>query len=165
MSVTFNCREWGCNRLPSIIPSYVQMFVAMLAVSTLLIFSFNSYAVTLRSIPETEQLDNLLNYVAAKATELITSSQTDMTAQVYLDLPTRIGDQQYWMRLQNDTLQSWVMGGFGADWNTTSSHKVFLPGRPVATGHHLGVYGYAVLKGWMKGSVRELFLASARGFN
>jgi hypothetical protein len=141
------------------------MFVAMLAVGTLLIFSFNSYAATLRFIPETEQLDNLLNYVAAKATELMTSIQTDGNAQFYLNLPTRIGDQQYWIRLENDTLQSWVMGGFDTYWNITSSHKVFLPGNPIATGHHVSVYGPAVLKSWVNGSVRQLFLTSVRDLN
>jgi hypothetical protein len=151
--------------MPSIIPSYIQMFVAMIAVGTLLIFSFNSYAATLRYIPETEQLDNLLNYVAAKATELITSTQTDANTQFYLNLPLRIGDQHYWIRLQNDTLQSWVMGGFGTYWNISSTHKVFLPGNPIATGHHLSIYGTAVLKGWINGSVCQLLLISARDLN
>jgi len=138
------------------------MFAAMTAVGTLLIFSFNSYAATLRFIPETEQLDNLLNYVAAKATELVTSTQIDAVTQFYLNLPTTIGDQQYWICLQNDTLRSWVMGGFGTDWNITSSHKIFLPGKPIAVGHHLSIYGPAVLKSWMNGSVYQLFLISVR---
>jgi hypothetical protein len=148
--------------MPSIIPGYIQMFLAMIIVGTLLIFTFNSYAATLRFIPETEQLDNLLNYVAAKATGLITSTQTDGIAQVYLNLPTGIGDQPYWIRLQNDTFQSWVMGGFGADWNITSSHRVFLPGNPIVNGHHLSFYGPAVLENRINDSVRQLFLASAR---
>lgn len=151
--------------MPSIIPSYVIMFAAMTAVGTLLIFSFNSYAATLRFIPETEQLDNLLNYVAAKATELVTSTQIDAVTQFYLNLPTAIGDQHYWICLQNDTVQSWVMGGFGTDWNITSSYKVFLPGNSIATGHHLSVYGPAVLESWANGSVRQLFLTSARNLN
>jgi hypothetical protein len=137
------------------------MFVAMIAVGTLLIFSFNSYAATLRFIPEAEQLNNLLNYVTAKATELITSTQTG-NITVYLDLPTGIGDQQYWIRLQNDAFRSWVIGGFGTDWNITSSYEVFLPGNSIATGHHLSVYGPAVLKSWVNGSAHQLFLTSAR---
>jgi len=151
--------------LPSTIPSYVQMYVAMIAVGTLLIFSFNSYATTLQFTPETEQLDNLLNYVAAKATELMTSTQTGAVTQFYLDLPTSIGNQQYWIRLQNDTVQSWVMGGFGTDWNITSSYKIFLPGKAIATGYHLSIYGPAVLKSWMSGSVCQLFLISVRDLN
>jgi len=141
------------------------MFVAMIAIGTLLIFSFNSYAATLQFIPETEQLDNLLNYVAAKTIELMTSTQTDAVTQFYVNLPTEIGNQQYWIRLQNDTTQSWVMGGFGADWNITSSHEVFLPGKSIATGYCLSIYGPAVLKCSMKGSVCQLFLISARDIN
>jgi hypothetical protein len=151
--------------MPSIIPSYIQMFIAMIAVGTLLIFSFNSYAATLRFVPETEQLDNVLNYVAAKATELMTSTQTGTVAQLYLNLPTGIGNQQYWILLQNDTVQFWLMAGFGTDWNTTSSYKVFLPGNLIASGHHLSIYGPAVLESWMNGSVRRLFLTSARNLN
>jgi hypothetical protein len=151
--------------LPSIIPSYLYMFVAMIAVGTLLILSFNSYAATLRFIPETEQLSNLLNYVAAKATELTTSTQTGTITQFYINLPPEIGDRQYWIRLQNDTLQSWVMGGFGTDWNMTSSYEVFLLGNSIASGHHLSLYGPAVLKGWINGSVLQLFLASVRDIN
>ena len=151
--------------MPSIIPAYVQMLVAMTAVGTLLIFSFNSYASTLRSVPETEQLDNLLNYVAAKATELTTSTPTEGTTQLYFDLPTSLGDRPYWIRLQNDTLQSWVMGGFGTYWNITSSHRVSLPGNSIVTGHYLSVYGPAVLKSWISGSVRQLFLTNVRELN
>jgi len=151
--------------VPSTIPSYIQMFVAMIAVGTLLIFSFNSYAATLRFIPETEQLDNLLNYVAAKATELIASTQTGTVTQFYLDLPTGIGNQQYWIRLQNNTDQSWVMGGFGTDWNITSSYEVSLPGNSIATGYLLSVYEPVVLKSWVDGSVRQLFLISLRNLN
>ena len=143
----------------------MQMFIAMIAVGTLLIFSFNSYAATLRFIPETEQLDNLLNYVSAKATDLITSTQTNGNAQLYLSLPTEIGDQTYWIRLQNDSSQSWVTGGFGADWNTTSSYIVFLPGNPIVTGHHVSFYGPAVLESWINASVQQLFLVSARNLN
>ena len=148
--------------MPSIIPSYIYMFAAMTAVGTLLIFSFNSYAATLRSIPEAEQLDNLLNYVAAKATELLTITKMNSNAQVYLNLPTKIGDQQYWIRLRNDTVQSWIEGSLGKIHNDTSFYKVYLTGKPSATGYHISSFGPAVLKCYMNSSVLQLFLTSAR---
>jgi hypothetical protein len=107
----------------------------------------------------------VLNYVAAKATELMTSTQIGTVAQFYLNLPTGIGNQQYWILLQNDTVQSWLMAGFGTDWNITSSYEAFLPGISIASGHHLSIYGPAVLESWMNGSVRQLFLTSARNLN
>jgi hypothetical protein len=138
------------------------MFVAMLAVGTLLIFSFTSYATTLRSIPETEQLDNLLNHVTAKATQLLTTITANSNTQTYLNLPTKIGDREYWIRLQNDALQSWIEGGFGNNWNGITSHKVFLPGKPAATGHYVSGFGPAFLKCHLNGSVLQLFITSAR---
>jgi hypothetical protein len=148
--------------VPSIIPSHLYMFVAMTIVGTLLIFSFNSYAATLRSIPETEQLDNLLSYVTAKATELLTLTKTNSNTRIYLNLPTKIGDQQYWIRLHNDTIQSWLEGGFGNHWNTSTSHKVYLPEKPSANGHYVSSFGAAVLKCYTDGLGLQLFLTSAR---
>lgn len=149
--------------MPSIIPSYVYMFFAMTIVGTLLIFSFNSYASTLRSVPETEQLDNLLNYVAAKATELLTQTTTNSTTQLYLNLPTRIGDKEYWIRPRNDTIQSWIEGGLGKIWNGTTLHKVFLPANPATAGQYISGYGPAVLKCNMNGSIINVFLRRAGG--
>lgn len=147
--------------MPSIIPSYMYMFAAMIAVGTLLIFSFNSFAATLRSVPETEQLGNLLNQVAAKATELLTV-KTNSKTQITLSLPIRIGDRDYWVRLQNDSAQSWVEGGFGGIWNATSSHRVFFPNKPAVAGHYISGFGYAVLKCYMNGSALQLLLTDTR---
>lgn len=146
--------------MPSIIPSYIYMFFAMTAVGTLLIFSFNSYATTLRSVPETEQLDNLLNHVAAKATEFLT--QTNSNTQTTLNLPSKIGDREYWVRLQHDSTQSWVEGGLGKIWDGIVSHKVFIPSKPAVAGHYISGFGAAVLKCYMNGSVLQLRLTSTR---
>jgi hypothetical protein len=148
--------------LPSIIPSYIYMFAAMTAVGTLLIFSFNSYATTLRSVPETEQLDNLLNHVAAKATELLTQTKINSNTRIILNLPIRIGDRDYWIRLQNDSTRSWVEGGFGEMWNGTISHRVFFPNKPAVTGHYISGFGVAVMKCYMNGSALQLLLTSTR---
>jgi hypothetical protein len=138
------------------------MFAAMTAVGTLLIFSFSSYATTLRSVPEMEQLDNLLNYIAAKATELLTQTKTNSNTKFTLNLPSKIGDREYWIRLQNNTVQSWIEGGLSKIWNGSTSHKVFFPGSPVATGYYISGFGPAVLRCYVIGSVLQLVLTSAR---
>ncbi|MEM2102385.1 MAG: hypothetical protein QXM22_02590 [Candidatus Bathyarchaeia archaeon] len=149
--------------MPSIIPAYVYMFAAMTAVGTLLIFSFNSYAATLRFIPETEQLDNLLSCVAAKATELQSLTTANSNTQGYLNLPSKIGDKSYWLRLRNDTVQSWVEGGFGEiTENTVTNHRVYLAGKPYASGQYTSGFGIAVLKSFMNGSVVQIYLTNAR---
>jgi hypothetical protein len=138
------------------------MFVATVAVGTLLIFSFNSYAVTLRHVPEKEQLNNLLSHIAAKAVEIMTMTSEDSTTKVYLDLPTSIGDRQYWIRLRNDSIQAWVEGGLGEIWNGTTVNKVFLPSTPIAAGEFIGDFGVATLTCRRSGSELELVLATGR---
>jgi hypothetical protein len=138
------------------------MFVATVVIGTLLIFSFSSYAATLRYLPEKEQLDNLLSHVAAKAIEIMTITSNDSTAKVYLDLPTSIGDRQYWIRLRNDSLQAWVEGGLGEIWNGTNVNKVFLPAGPAATGEFVGDFGVAMLTCHRSGSELQLILATGR---
>ena len=148
--------------MPALIPSHIYMFVAMTAVGTLLIFSFNSYAATLRHVPEKEQLDNLLSHVAAKAIGIMTMTGGDSTTKVYLDLPTSIGDRQYWIRLRNDSIQAWVEGGLGEIWNGTNVNRVFLPATPTATGEFIGDYGVATLACYRSGSELRLVLANGR---
>jgi hypothetical protein len=139
------------------------MFAAMTAVGTLLIFSFNSYAATLRFIPETEQLDNLLSCVAAKAMELQSLTTVNTSTQVYLNLPSKIGDKPYWLRLRNDTVQSWIEGGLGEIMeNTIANHRVYLAGKPYASGQYMSGFGPAVLKSHMNGSAIQIYLTSAR---
>jgi hypothetical protein len=148
--------------LPSIVPSYIYMLAAMTAVGTLLILSFNSYATTLRFVPETEQLMNLLSRVAARAIELLTITNAGSNISTYLDLPTAIGEREYWVRLRNDTLQSWVEGGLGQIWSGRTPYKVFLPGAPSVTGYYISDFGPAVLECFVNDSVSQLILTTWR---
>jgi hypothetical protein len=50
--------------LPSIALNHLYTFVALTIVSILLISSYSSYANTLQTIPEIEQLKNILDHVA-----------------------------------------------------------------------------------------------------
>lgn len=140
----------------------MYMLVAMTAVGTLLIFSFSSFATILRSIPEAENLDRLLSGVATKATELLTTVNLDSSIQVHLDLPTRIGNREYWIRLDSNNLQSWVEGGLGKIWNSPSPRRIFLPGNQSAFGYYTSDYGPAILECHMNGSIPQLVLSNVR---
>ena len=86
--------------MSSIPPSYLYTFVAMIAVSSLLIFSFMAYAEAIRFSSEARQLKNLLDHVAGKSTELVTLTlATNATAESFLQMPTSIGNRQYWLGL------------------------------------------------------------------
>ena len=134
------------------------MTVAMLAIGTLLIFAFNSYVATLRYAPETKRLDSILNRIAAKAIELLTSAEENASIQVNMDMPTAIGNREYWIRLSNDTLRSWVEGGLGKSSGYSSDHQVFLPGNPSATGYYASGYGKATMRCSVSDSAVQLEL-------
>ncbi|MEM4704627.1 MAG: hypothetical protein QXJ02_06140 [Candidatus Bathyarchaeia archaeon] len=148
--------------MPSIIPAHVYMFVATVAVGTLLISSFSSYANTLRHIPEKEQLGNLLQRVATKATEILVATNENSTTQVCLRLPTSIGNNQYWIRLKNDSVQIWVEGGLGRIWNGTTANRAYLPVRAIVSGEFLSSYGLATLTCYKNQSEPQLVLTTGR---
>lgn len=146
--------------MPSIIPSHIYMLLAMTIIGTLLVFSFNSFASTLRFVPEKEQLYSIVMHVAAKAAELTILTTSNSTAKILLNLPISIGDRQYWIRLQNNTYRSWVEGGFGETITDSALYKVSITGKPSATGSYISSSGTATLKCHMNESVVHLVLTN-----
>jgi len=55
--------------MPAITPGHLYTFFAIIAVSSILLVSFMDYAGVIRLSAETQRLKNLMDYVAAKATE------------------------------------------------------------------------------------------------
>jgi hypothetical protein len=146
--------------LVSITPSYVYTFAALTAVSTIILYSFTTYTTNLRILPEIKQLRNLLNYVVAKGNELITLAITNnSTTQVYLRMPTSIGDRKYWVRFRNDSSNAWIEGGLGEIPDETKANlSVYLPQKTSVSGSYVGGYGPAVLECYLNGVVPQLNL-------
>jgi len=150
--------------LPSTIPSHIYTMIALAAVGALLVAAINGYTTTLKTTSEIEQLKNLLSVVAAKGTDLLTiAASTNSSTQVFLQLPTTIGYQQYWMRAGNDSSGTWIEGNLGQITNIESSNRVFLPQGTLASGTFAGGYGPAILKSYMNGSTPQLNIASLGG--
>jgi hypothetical protein len=148
--------------LPSIAPSYLYTFVALIAVSSLLVSSFMAYANTLRVSSEVKQLENLMNYVAAKNTELLTlASTTNAATEAYLQMPTTIGDKQYWLQLRNDSKEAWLEGGLGNTPVEETELRIYLPKEASATGYYIGGYGAARLKCYVNAGVLQIQLSSS----
>ncbi|MGQ9506849.1 MAG: hypothetical protein ACUVTB_03185 [Candidatus Bathycorpusculaceae bacterium] len=147
--------------MPSITPSYLYTFIALIAVSSLLLFSFMTYANALRFSSEVRQLKNLMDYVAAETTELITlASTTNAISQSYLQMPTTIGDKHYWLQLRNDSIKAWVEGGFGNSPMQGADLRVYLPKRVLVTGYYIGGYGAAKLECHSDSGVLQVQLTS-----
>jgi hypothetical protein len=148
--------------LPSITPSYLYTFIALIAVSSLLVFAFMAYADTLRVFSEAKQLKNLMDYVAAKSTELLgLTLTTNATTELSFQMPAAIGNKQYWLQLRNDSAKAWVEGGLGTIITEGTELLVYLPKEASAAGYYIGGYGVAHLKCYASAGVPQIQLTSS----
>jgi hypothetical protein len=150
--------------LPSILSGHIYTLVALAGVCTLLVATLNSYTTSLKAASEIEQLKNLLNHVAAKGNELLTTVvATNSSVRLFIQLPATIGYKQYWLRASNDSSKAWLEGSLGQMTENGATHRVFLPQGTSASGYFVGGYGPAILESYMNGSAPQLNLASVGG--
>lgn len=148
--------------MPSITPSYLYTFVALIVVSSLLIFSFMAYVEALRVSSETRQLKNLMDYVAAKSTELLTLTlATNATSEAFLSMPTSIGNRRYWLQFRNDSAKAWLEGGLGDVIVEGTELHVSLPKEASATGYYIGGYGAIHLECYLNESITQILLTKS----
>lgn len=132
--------------MPSIIPSYVYTLFAMMIVGTLLIGAFTLSTINIKNDAEDQQLKRIAEYVAAKGCELLSVSKAEVIqTSLTLDVPVLVGNQQYWIRLENDSSSAWVETGYGTI-PSESGQRVLIPFDVSASGGVVSGLGVAVLK-------------------
>lgn len=133
--------------MPAITPSYLYTFFAIIAVSSILLVSFMDYASAIRTSSEISKLKDLMDFVAAKATQLISLARTtNATAEAFIQAPAAIGNRGYWLMLRNDSLRVWLEGGLGKTPIEEAGMRVYIPGMALAHGYYVGGYGAICLK-------------------
>lgn len=146
--------------MPTITPAYLYTFAALIAVSSLLTLSFIAYVNTLRSSSEINRLKDLMNYVAAKAINMMAYTlSTNATVETFVQLPSRIGEKQYWLKLENDPSTSWLKGGFG-DNPLEGELRLSLMKNVLANGSYVGGYDSARLTCLSSSGVVQIQLSS-----
>ena len=150
--------------MPSTIASQVYTMIALAIVGTLLVVTLNSYTTTLKATSEIEQLKNTVSQLAAEASKIVAIAVTaNSTTKVYVQLPTTIGYKQYWLRIHNDSSNSWLEGSFGNKVMETSVYRLYLPKGTSTSGYFIGGYGPAVLESYMNGSTPQVNLSYMGG--
>jgi hypothetical protein len=150
--------------MPSIPPAYLYTFIALLAISSLLVLSFIAYTNAARFSSELRELKELTNRIAAKSTEMMNLCQAgNTTVQFLLEVPTTIGHEQFWFQLQNDSQTTWIDSGFGAELTTSSILRQYIPGHAISTGYYLAGNGMALLICDSISEVVQLHLSSSGG--
>jgi hypothetical protein len=136
----------ACGKLPSIIPSYVYTLFASVIVGALIIGACGLSVVNLKQEAEKQELSNIADYVAVKGMELASNAPADnLTSTVRFDVPPLIGNQIYWIRIQNDSAKAWVEVGFG-NAAATSDQRAYIPTDLSALGTCTSDSGMATLE-------------------
>jgi len=142
--------------MPSIIPSYVYTLFACMIVGTLLIGASSLSSLSVKNEADLQELKNIADYVATTSFELISSTQTNnLTANLVLNIPAIVGNQRYWVQLDNDSFRSWVNIGFGTD-PQPGGQRTYIPSRVSAFGDYISGAGIPVLKCYSDGSATYL---------
>jgi len=138
--------------VPSIIPSYVYTLFACMVVGALLILASSISIANVKNQADLQRLKNIANSVATTSFELVSSVKTNnLTANVMLNIPASVGNQRYWLRLENDSFRSWVDIGFGTN-PQSSQQRTYVPSMVFATGTYVSGAGTPALRCYMNDS-------------
>jgi hypothetical protein len=141
--------------LPSIIPSYVYTLFACMIVGALLIGASSLSTINVKNEADLQKLKNIADYVAIRSFELVTLTKTrNLMANAILNIPYAVGNQRYWLRLDNDSSRSWVEIGFGVS-PQPSGQRTYIPSQVSASGTYTSGAGTPVLECY-QGSVTYL---------
>jgi hypothetical protein len=132
--------------VPSIIPSYVYSIFAALIVGSIIILCCSLSTINIKNQAIDQQLKNINEYVAAQSLALLShTTENNRNATQFLDIPSQIGNQRFWISIANDSSGAWVASGFGT---TVSSNqpKMNIPAQVVASGIFISGSGRAELQ-------------------
>ena len=127
--------------MPSIIPSWVYSIFATIIVGTIIVYGCSISTLNIKNDAQNQQLVNIDEYVATQTMNLVTSStQNNQNITQFLNLPTQIGNQPYWIAIVNDSSNAWVESGFGTTVSYSQPH-VCIPAQVAASGTFVSYYG------------------------
>jgi hypothetical protein len=146
--------------MPTIIPSYVYSLFAALIVGSIIVSACSSSVSGIRNEANTQQLGNIDEYVATQSLNLIThTAENNQNSTQYLEIPSSIGNQQFWICIGNNSSGAWVQSGFG---NTavSSQPQMHIPAKVAASGIFISGSGRAFLQCHLENEVLTLTLNS-----
>jgi hypothetical protein len=147
--------------MPTDAMDYLHSLLTLTIVGIILTSSFAIYVNSLVQGSEVNHLKEVLNQVAAEAMgALVVLTEDNATVSAVFSLPLKIGNQDYWIRLGNDSSASWVEGAFGSVSTSREQEcRVYLPKKVYASGTFEGGYQLAQLVCVMNGSTPQITLS------
>ena len=146
--------------MPTIIPGYVYSIFAALIVGTIIVCTCNISTLNVKNQASNQQLKNVEEYVAIQSLSLLShTTENNQNATQFLDIPSSIGNQRFWIRIANDSLAAWVESGFGTTLNSNSLHMK-IPANFDASGYFISGSGRAKLQCHFENQIATLTLTS-----
>ena len=146
--------------MPTIIPSYVYSLFAAIIVGSIIVYACSLSTLNIRNEAANQQLSNIDEYVATQSLTLLTHTTEDnQNSTQFLDIPSQVGNQPYWIRIANDSSSAWVESGFGT--NVTSSQpRIYIPAKVDASGIFISGSGRPLLQCHFENQTVTLTLTS-----
>jgi hypothetical protein len=146
--------------MPTIIPGYVYALFASVLVGVIIVYSCSVATVNIKNQASTQQLKNIDEYVAAQSLMVLshTTEENQNTTQ-FLEIPSQVGNQMFWIQISNDSSGAWVESGFGTTVTSSDLH-VSLPAAVNASGIFVSSSGRAILKCHFEDQIATLTLTS-----
>ncbi len=146
--------------MPSIIPGYVYSIFAALIVGAIIVYACSIATLNVKNQASTQQLKNIDEYVATQSLTLLSHTTIDnQNTTLYLDIPSSIGNQRFWMRITNDSSGAWIESGFGT--NVSSNNlPMSIPADVAASGSFISGSGSAKLLCTFENQTATLTLTS-----
>lgn len=148
--------------MPSIIPAYVYTLFASMIVGAMLIYAFSASTIHIKNEADQQQLQRIARYVATNGLKLIAAATANNSnVSLRLDVPSLIGNQRFWVQLQNDSSSTWIMIGYGTIPQPTEQ-RVTIPIRAFASGTYISGSGIAVLE--CRANITATYLELSGGY-
>lgn len=132
--------------MPSNIPPYVYSLFASLIVGAIIVSSCCVSMLNVRNEADIQQLTNIDQYVATQSMILLAhTNENNQNITQFLDVPSSVSNQIYWISISNDSSGAWVSSGFGTTINP-SQQRISIPAKVAASGAFISSYGRAYLQ-------------------
>jgi hypothetical protein len=146
--------------MPSIIPGWVYSIFAALIVGTIIVYACSISTLNVKNQANSQQLKNIDEYVATQSLSLLShTTENNQNTTQFLDIPSSIGNQRFWIRIANDSSGAWVESGFGTTLSSNSL-QMNIPANFDASGYFISGSGRAKLQCQFENQIATLTLTS-----
>jgi hypothetical protein len=146
--------------MPSIIPGYMYSIFAALIVGSIIVYACSISTLSVKNQANNQQLKNIDEYVATQSLTLLSqTTENNQNSTRFLDIPSSVGNERYWISIVNDSSGAWVESGFGTTVGSKNS-QIKIPANVVASGYFISGSGRAILQCYFENQTATLTLTS-----